>query len=67
MSINDPLELEYLDRRRSWIVKRGRETFYDDDRCLIEFDTAEEAIEWAKREKGERPRLPLDFQRPLEI
>ena len=26
---------------------RGRETFYDENDTLVEFDTVEEAIEWA--------------------
>lgn len=47
MSLNDPVELYYNNRRNKWLLMRGRETFYDENNTLVEFDTVEEAIEWA--------------------
>ena len=43
MSINDPITIEWDDKRERWYLKRGRETFYDDDRVWIQFDTKAEA------------------------
>ena len=66
MSVTDPLELRYQGKRRTWIVVRGRETFYDDDRYLIEHSTSQAAIAWAEEELGETPIEPGDtFQLAL--
>jgi len=46
MSINDPFEIHYNDKRDQYFVKRGNETFYDSDFTWILFDTKEEAQEW---------------------
>ena len=46
MSINDPFIGEYLSRRETWIVKRGRETFYNEKRMMIEFNSFDEARIW---------------------
>jgi hypothetical protein len=58
MSIGDPLRLRYQTKRNTWIVCRGRETFYDDDRYLIEHETPEAAIAWSEAELGETPLMP---------
>jgi hypothetical protein len=58
VSINDPLVIEYLDNRKTFIVTRGRETFYDEDRCMREWDTMDEAEEWCLEEFGVKPRRP---------
>ncbi len=66
MSVTDPLELRYQAKRRTWIVVRGRETFYDDDRYLIEHPTSGAATAWAEEELGETPLEPGDtFQLAL--
>ena len=52
MSINDPITIEYDDKRERYYLKRGRETFYDNDRTWIQFDTREEA-ETYRKAKGE--------------
>jgi hypothetical protein len=46
MSINDPITVEWDDKRERWYLMRGRETFYDEDRVWIQFDTKEEAEEY---------------------
>ena len=48
MSINNPVEIFYYENRDSYILKRGRETFYDEDRRMLEFDTEKDAQKWAK-------------------
>lgn len=55
MSLGDPVLIEYLFRRKSYILTRGRETFYNDDREMIEFDTAEEARRWSVANLGIEP------------
>ena len=68
MSINDPLVIEYLKRRSTFIVKQGRETFYDEDRCMIEFETIEKAEEWTERELGKKAQRPEGvFQLNLDL
>lgn len=58
MSINDPLVLEYRPRRGTWIITRGRETFYNDERELIEWEDHEDAIAWAQEALKETPIFP---------
>ncbi len=48
MSINDPIIPFYHEKHKTWRLLRGRETFYDKDRYLREWETKEEAVEWAK-------------------
>jgi hypothetical protein len=48
MSINDPIQLVYDKKRERWYLLRGRETFYNSDYERREWDTPEEAIEWAR-------------------
>lgn len=52
--INDPLEAVYYPRRKTWHIKQGNETFYDEDNIWIEFETEEEAKEWIKEYEKER-------------
>lgn len=47
MSITDPIEVYYYERRKTYLLVRGRETFYDENDILLEWETAEEALEWA--------------------
>lgn len=47
MSINDPIELRYHPKRDRWYIAQGRETFYDENDHLIEFESAEDAAFWA--------------------
>ena len=46
MSITDPLEVFYMERWGVYIVVQGRETFYDEERRIIEHETEEDAQEW---------------------
>ena len=48
MAINDPVYVVYNEKRKGWILLRGRETFYTCDRELFIWDTPEEAIAWAE-------------------
>jgi hypothetical protein len=57
MSINDPIVVEYNPRRRKYILTRGPETFYDDDRRMIEFSTLTLAMEYALARFGVVPPL----------
>ena len=43
MAINDPYEICYNAKRDKYYVKQGNETFYDDERRWILFDTEEDA------------------------
>ena len=43
MSIDDPITIEYDEKRDKYYLKQGRETFYDDNKEWILFDTAEDA------------------------
>jgi hypothetical protein len=52
MSINDPVMVVYLKRRKTYILKQGRETFYDENDYMREWETAEGAIEWGKENLG---------------
>ena len=47
MSINDLVYPVYNNKREMWKLLRGRETFYDDDRVLREWETKQEALDWA--------------------
>jgi len=41
-----------------WIVVRGRETFFDDERVMLTFDTVDEAVEWSIENLGKEPTRP---------
>lgn len=57
MSINDPIILRYNEKRGLYYLTRGRETFYDYERYLIEFETQQEAIDFCYTELNELPKL----------
>lgn len=46
MSINDPIVAVYRERRQTWILVQGRETFYDENRRMREWSNEEEALAW---------------------
>ena len=48
MSVNDPIVTDFYHKAQQWRLLQGRETFYDDDRCLRLWDTEKEAVDWAK-------------------
>ena len=48
MSIDDPVIVEYYKTRNSFILKRGRETFYDENDFMREWASREEALAWAR-------------------
>lgn len=52
MSINDEVVLYWYENRSKWILKRGNETFYDDDRFMREWTMPEDAIDWAQESLG---------------
>jgi hypothetical protein len=47
MSINDPVEAIYSEKKGYWYLKQGRETFFDESRRLRTWQSATEAIGWA--------------------
>lgn len=49
MAINDPVEVKYNERRESYYLLQGNETFYDDDNVFREWMLPEHAYEWAKK------------------
>lgn len=57
MGIADPVRVIYDERRETWRLVQGRETFYDEDRYLLQWESREEAIAWA-RDQG----LPLQME-----
>lgn len=64
MGINDPVVLHFYVRRGTWIFLQGRETFYNEEDVLMEFDTMEEAMAWAEEkaiawEEEHKPRAPI--------
>lgn len=54
MSINDPV-IAVWSQKHGHILMRGSETFYDEDRRLRSWETAEEAAEWAMENLGVSP------------
>jgi hypothetical protein len=77
MGINDPITVEYNERRESFVLMQGNETFYDYENYLIEFETAAEAREFAIENLGIIPkegelcstqqRLPRAVQLGLDL
>ena len=43
MSINDPITIEWDDKRERYYLQRGNETFYNAEREWIQFDTEQQA------------------------
>lgn len=58
MGIGDPLYIQFNERRNDYIVKRGRETFFDEDDVMYVFDTVDEAVKWCLENLDEYPLLP---------
>lgn len=48
MSINDLTRIVYSPRRQKYRLERGRETFYTDQNIMIEFDSEQQAEQYAK-------------------
>jgi len=57
VSIDDPVILEYYERRHTWILKRGNETFYDDQDYMREWKDKDGAVAWCKENLGTEPQL----------
>ena len=52
MSITDPIFANYLPNRGSWILVQGRETFYNDDDAMIEFEGEYQAKKYCEEVLG---------------
>ena len=52
MSINDPYEICYNEKREAYFVMQGRETFYDENNVWILFDTIGEAQKWIDEQES---------------
>lgn len=48
MTITDPITVEYNAKHNYWYLKRGVETFFDEERYMIVWDNPTEPVEWAK-------------------
>ena len=46
--ITDPWRTQYSEKRETWILMRGPETVYNDDREMCEWNTEAEAKKWAE-------------------
>ena len=64
MSINDPITIEFDEKRQKYFLKQGNETFYDDNNEWIMFDTEEEAQEYLDEGIGESYDHFIDGQLP---
>lgn len=62
MSITDPIHAQYTQRRGTWILVQGRETFYDEDNVLLEFTGEMQAQKYCE----EVLKKPFGIQKPLE-
>ena len=47
MSVNDPIYPWFYERRGTWLLMQWDESFYDENNILREFETREDALEWA--------------------
>lgn len=47
MSVTDEIELVFYETRGTYIFMQGRETFYDDDDILLEFESPSAAMDYA--------------------
>jgi len=56
MGLTEPIRIEAW--HSMWIVVRGRETFFDDERVMLTFDTVDEAVEWSIENLGKEPTRP---------
>ena len=63
MSVNDPIYPYFYERRGTWILVQGRETFYDNTTSLRDWETMDEAVEWGM--KNLNPDLIKDKPKPL--
>ena len=55
MGITDTVYTMYNSTRSTYFLQQGRETFYDDDNVLREWDTEDEARAWALANLGVDP------------
>lgn len=62
MSITDPIFVEYQQRRGTWILRQGRETFYNDDREMIEFPSQIAAKKYCEDVLGKTLGLPVELK-----
>ena len=57
LSITDPVILQFDERyEHPWHLTRGRETFYNEERWQRRWATAQEAIDWSRKELDSEPR-----------
>ena len=53
MSVTDPVILKFNPQySQPWFLTRGRETFYDEERFMRLWPTAEAAVAWCRKELG---------------
>jgi hypothetical protein len=80
MSIIDPILPEFHERKNYWILKRGRETFFDTENYMLVFSSQEEAEKYRdknltfpyrtkkpfSREKNTKKRKIKNRKKPLK-
>jgi hypothetical protein len=57
MGVTDPIVLVYYENRDVYILVRGRETFYDDNDILRDFEEPEDAVVWCEENLGVTPEI----------
>ena len=65
MGIKDPVIVEYKEKRETFVLLRGPETFFDAENCLIEFESINDAVNFSIDELGEPPgfgNMPLEVE-----
>lgn len=59
MAITDTIKVYYNERRGTYMLLQGRETFYNEDDILLEWETPEEAMEWSQKNHPNTKLIPL--------
>ena len=60
MTVNDPVYLAFDEKRKFWYLMQGRETFYDTDRAMCQWENLDDAIKWSEDYLGQTPLPAFD-------
>lgn len=66
MSITDPITTLFLSNRGTWILVQGRETFYNEDREMLEFPGQYQAKKYCEDVLKKPFGMPLGPQKPKQ-
>ena len=67
MSITDPIVPEFHENKNYWILKRGRETFFNENREMLIFSSQEEAEKYRDKNLTFPYRANKTFSREKNI